>query len=71
MLFLKIIIAQYLFKRLYLSAFLILLISEFVFAQDNGWFWLNPWPQGNSLNNVWVFTQSGYVISSAKVIVDL
>jgi photosystem II stability/assembly factor-like uncharacterized protein len=34
-----------------------LFLSMNVFAQD-GWFWQNPLPQGNTLNDIFVFDEN-------------
>jgi len=40
-------------KMTRLIIFIIFVLSQTIYGQET-WFWQNPWPQGNDLNDVWV-----------------
>ncbi len=61
-------------KKLHLILFLTLHFSLFTFhfslAQQSGWFWQNPLPQGNSLSDVvFVSPSDGWAVGSHGTII--
>jgi photosystem II stability/assembly factor-like uncharacterized protein len=51
--------------RIFFISFALLFAFCAVKAQD-GWFWQNPWPQGNSLNDVHVFDNNTMIAVGSK-----
>jgi photosystem II stability/assembly factor-like uncharacterized protein len=48
-------------KRLIKLSFLLYCFSQFAYSQITDWFWLNPIPQGNTLNRVASFSNGGLI----------
>jgi photosystem II stability/assembly factor-like uncharacterized protein len=46
-------------KRLILAFFVCVLLYDNSFAQ---WYWVNPFPQGNDLKDIWIFDQNNSIV---------
>ena len=51
--------------------FIAFLLMQFTSLAQPGWFWQNPKPQGNTLNDVWAFDENNFIaVGNAGVIIN-